>query len=101
MTAARTASGPHVQAAAALARALRGRGLVAEQSAGKDGTARVLIITPVATRLAEQICVTGDAKPWFWRSGQPLCPADDISAAADTITTCPPLRTVLEEGNGR
>ena len=89
------------QAAAALARALRNRGLVAEESAGADGTARVLIITPAATRLAEQICVTGDSKPWFWWSGQPLCLADDISTAADTITSRPPLRTPLDEGNGR
>lgn len=96
-----TASGPHLKAAAALARALRSRGLIAEESAGKDGTARVLIITSAATQLAEQICVTGDSKPWFWRSGQPLCPADDISTAADTITSRPPLRTPLDEGNGR
>ena len=84
MTAARTVVEPHVQAAA-LARALRGRGLVAEGSTGADGTARVLVITPAATRLAEQFDVAGDGEPWFWWSRQPLCPADDISAAADTI----------------
>lgn len=77
---------PHVRAAVTLAQALRCRGLVAAEAAGTDGTARVLIITPAAARLAEQIYVAGDGKPWFWRSGQPLCPADDITTAADTIT---------------
>jgi len=69
-----------------LARALRRRGLVAEESAGKDGVARVLVITPTGARLAERVyAFAQDGTLWFWWSGEPLCPADDIKTAAGKI----------------
>jgi len=81
------ASRPYAQAAAALTSALRSRGLVAEGSAGTGDHAVVLVITPAGSRLAEWICVLpGHGTLWFWWSGEPLCPADDINAAADKIT---------------
>jgi hypothetical protein len=81
------ASRPYAQAATALARALRSRGLVAEGSAQAGDHALVLVITPARSPLAEWICVLpGQGTLWFWWSCQPLCPADDINAAADKIT---------------
>ena len=90
MTAARTATEPHLQAAATLARALRSRGPATEEPAGTGGTARVLIITPAAARLAGHICAAGDGKPWSWRSGQPLCPGAALVIAwlAATVAIC-------------
>jgi hypothetical protein len=78
---------PPVQAAVALARTLRRRGLVAAGSAGIDGTARVLVFSRSTARLAGQAyLVTRDGTLWFSWPGERLCPTDDIGGAADTIT---------------
>jgi hypothetical protein len=87
MTAARTATEPHLQPATpALARALRSRSPAAEESAGTGGTARVPIITPATVRLARHICAAEDGKPWSWRSGQPLCPGAALVIAWLAVT---------------
>ena len=73
--------------AAAVARSLRGRGFAATiGSAGTNGLAGILVITPAGARLAEQFDVTAcDGTPWLWRAGEPVCPADDAGTAAGVI----------------
>ena len=107
MTAARTATEPHLQPATpALARALRSRDLAAEESAGTGGTARVLIITPATARLAGQVCAAGDGRPWSWRSGQPPCPGTTLIIAwlavtdAISVTAATGYATVAGHGTG-
>src|SRR5215469_14486864 len=86
MTALPTIKGPRAQAAVALAQALRDRGHAALESAGTDGAARVLVVSRPTIRLTEDAHVgPHDGEPWFWWSGKPLCPADDIDTAADAI----------------
>jgi hypothetical protein len=66
---------PPVQAAVALARALRRRGLVAAGSAGVDGAARVLVFSRSSAQLAAQVYIVAqDGKLWFCRSEELLCP---------------------------
>jgi hypothetical protein len=107
LQAARTASEPHTRAAAALTQALRTRSFAAKGSAGSDGVDRVLVITPAGAGLAEQFRVAGNRNPWFWWSGKPLCPGEDIRIAADTIRAhagnphvlTPEWRRVIVTGN--
>ena len=40
----------------------------------------------MGARLAEQVRVAGNGKLWFWWSGEPVCPADDVDTTADKIT---------------
>ena len=48
--------------------------------------ARVLVISPSAVRLIEQVDVTSkDGAFWFCWSGQPMCPVGDIRIEADTV----------------
>jgi hypothetical protein len=78
---------PPVRAAVDLARTLRSRGLVAAESAGIDGAARVLVFSRSTAQLAEQVYVVAqDGKLWFCRSDDILCPAADIATAADAVT---------------
>lgn len=69
------------QAAAALARALQNRDIVAAETTGPDGSPAVLVITPPGPQLAVRLdLAVRDGTPWVHRSGQPLCPADDDAA---------------------
>jgi len=79
---------PSVQAAVDLARILRRRGLVAAGSAGTSGgTARVRVFNRSTAQLAGQgRLTTRDGTLWLGWAGQPPRPAENLTAAADTIT---------------
>jgi hypothetical protein len=64
-----------IHAAAALALTLRARGLVAAESAGTDGVARVLVFSRSSAQLAEQVYVIphGDKLQFWWSRDERLC----------------------------
>jgi hypothetical protein len=77
---------PLIQAAAGLARALRSHGLVATETAATSEGARIWVITPHGSRLAERFDVLApDGIPWLYQDGEPLTPADDPESVVGII----------------
>jgi hypothetical protein len=84
-----------LQAAVELAHTLRGRGMIAAESAGIDGVARVLVFSRSSAQLAEQVYVvpSDDDGLWFqWEEGEWIGPVGEVERAVqsvvDTIHSC-------------
>jgi hypothetical protein len=75
-------------AAAELAQSLRAQGLVAAESAGTDGIARVLVFSRTSAQLAEQVYVvpSDDDGLWFqWEEGEGIGPVSELERAVRRI----------------
>jgi hypothetical protein len=76
-----------VEAAVALARSLRCRGLVAAESAGTDGVARVLVFSRTSAQLAEQIHViqSDNGLCFQWAEGESIGSVSELERTAQKI----------------